>query len=116
MELSPRRVGDVIVLGPTGRIDHLNADEFRHALEPLLADCVAGGPALLFDLSGLEYISSSGLRVLMIAAKQTRPQGGRVAVAAPQPVVEEVLSISRFNLVFPVHASVDDGVRALAGS
>lgn len=114
MELSPRRIGDVIVLGPAGRIDHLNADEFRSALEPHLAACVAGGPALLFDLSALEYISSSGLRVLMIAAKQTRPHGGRMAVAAPQPVVGEVLTISRFNLVFPVHASVDDGVQALA--
>lgn len=116
MELSPRRLGDVIVLGPTGRIDHLNAEDFRTALEPLLAACVAGGPALLFDLSALDYISSSGLRVLMIAAKQTRPQGGRVAVAAPQPMVREVLEISRFNLVFPVHATVDDGVRALAAA
>ncbi|MGE3772313.1 MAG: STAS domain-containing protein [Gammaproteobacteria bacterium] len=113
MELSPRRVDDVIVLGPAGRIDHLNADDFRSAIEPHLTVCSGEGPALLFDLSELEYISSAGLRVLMIAAKTAKPRGGRIAVAAPQPMVAEVLDISRFNLVFPVHASLDDGLRAL---
>ena len=116
MELSPRRVGEVIVVVPTGRIDHLNADDFRAALEPYLAQCTAEGPALLFDLSGLEYVSSAGLRVLMIAAKQTRPQGGRIAVAAPQPMVGEVLDISRFNLVFPVHATLAEGLHALGAA
>ncbi|HMM78244.1 MAG TPA: STAS domain-containing protein [Gammaproteobacteria bacterium] len=113
MELSPRRVGDVIVLRPAGRIDHLNADDFRSSIEPQLAACTGAGPALLFDLSGLEYISSAGLRVLMVAAKTAKPRGGRIAVAAPQPLVAEVLDISRFNLVFPVHASLDEGLRAL---
>ncbi|MCC7126513.1 MAG: STAS domain-containing protein [Acidobacteria bacterium] len=113
MDLSPRRLGDVIVLGPAGRIDHLNADEFRRALEPHLSACSGEGPALLFDLSAIEYLSSAGLRVLMIAAKTAKPRGGRVAVAAPQPLVAEVLDISRFNLVFPVHASLDAGLRAL---
>lgn len=114
MDLSPRRLGDVIVLGPVGRVDHLNADDFRAAVEPHLALCAAGGVSLLFDLSALEYISSSGLRVLMVAAKQSKPRGGRIAVAAPHPVVAEVLEISRFNLVFPVHATVADAVQALA--
>ncbi len=114
MDLRPRRIGDVIVLGPAGRVDHLNADDFREAVEPHLAQCEAGGASLLFDLSGLEYISSSGLRVLMIAAKLSKPRGGRIAVAAPRPVVAEVLEISRFNLVFPVHASVADAVQSLA--
>lgn len=113
MDLSPRRVGDVIILGPVGRVDHLNADDFRAAVEPHLAHCETDGIALLFDLAGLEYISSSGLRVLMIAAKQSKPRGGRIGVAAAQPLVGEVLQISRFNLVFPVHDSVADGVRAL---
>ncbi|MCC7122873.1 MAG: STAS domain-containing protein [Gammaproteobacteria bacterium] len=113
MELSPRRFGEVIVVSPAGRIDHLNADEFRAAIEPHLTACTGGGPALLCDLSRLEYISSAGLRVLMIAAKTMKPRGGRLAVAAPQPMVAEVLDISRFNLVFPVHASLDAGLRAL---
>jgi anti-anti-sigma factor len=116
MDLRPRRQGDVIVLGPAGRVDHLNSDEFLAAVEPHLAQCEAGGVALLFDLSSVEYMSSSGLRVLMLAAKQAKPRGGRVAVAAPQALVAEVLEISRFNLVFPIHASVDEALRALAAT
>ncbi len=104
------------MLGPAGRVDHLNSDEFLAALAPHLALCETGGIALLFDLSEVEYMSSSGLRVLMIAAKQAKPRGGQVAVAAPQALVAEVLEISRFNLVLPIHASVDDGLRALSAT
>jgi len=116
MDLRPRRQGDVIVLGPAGRVDHLNSDEFLAALAPHLALCERGGSALLFDLSEVEYMSSSGLRVLMLAARQAKPRGGRVAVAAPQALVAEVLEISRFNLVLPIHGSVDDGLRALSAT
>jgi anti-anti-sigma factor len=116
MDLRPSRQGDVVVLGPVGRVDHLNSDAFLAALEPWIALCAAGGLSLLVDLSEVEYMSSSGLRVLMLAAKQTRPRGGRVAVAAPQALVAEVLEISRFNLVFPIHATVEEGLRALSAA
>ena len=48
----------------------------------------------------------------MIATKRTKPVGGQLAVAAAQTMVREVLEITRFNLVFPVHASVAEGLRA----
>jgi anti-anti-sigma factor len=54
----------------------------------------------VLDFSKVEYISSVGLRVLMLAAKQSREQGGTIVVAALQPVVREIFEISRFNLVF----------------
>lgn len=117
MELSVERCADVVVLKPAGRIDHQTAAVFSAALAPYLQNCKAGGDCLLFDLSALDYISSAGLRVLMIATKQTKPVGGKLAVAAPHSVVREVLEITRFNLVFPVHATVADGLHALsAGS
>lgn len=114
MELDAERRADIVILRPVGRIDHHTADQFNAALAPYLETCKAGGDRLLFDLSALEYISSAGLRVLMIATKRTKPAGGEIAVAAPQPVVREVLEITRFDLVFPVHATVADGLRALS--
>ena len=113
MDLTPRRQADLVILHPAGRIDHFNAQEFAQALEPELQVCHSSGCRLVFDLSGLAYISSAGLRVLMLAAKQVGPRGGRIALAAPQPVVREIIEISRFNLVFPLHASVDEAVSAL---
>jgi anti-anti-sigma factor len=114
MQFSAERRGDIVILRPRGRIDHQNAESFSAALAPFLNDCRAGGDRLLFDLEGLEYISSAGLRVLMIATKRTRPAGGEIAMAAPQDVVREVLEITRFNQVFPVHASLDAGLAAFA--
>lgn len=112
MKLNAERRANIVILQPVGRIDHQTADAFSIALAPYLETCNASGDRLLFDLSALDYISSAGLRVLMIATKRTKPVGGQLAVAAPQDMVREVLEITRFDLVFPVYASVADGVRA----
>ena len=58
------------------------------------------------DFAGVEYISSMGLRVLMVAAKQLRARGMRIAVAALTPVVKEIFDIARFNHVTEVFPSV----------
>jgi len=114
MELLATRHEDVVVIGVAGRIDHMNAEAFKSGIATHVEACRSGGDRVLFDLANLEYISSAGLRVLMVASKSTKPVGGEIAVAAPQPVVREILDITRFNLVFPIYDSVDDGLRAFA--
>lgn len=114
MQLNTSRCVDVVLLQPTGRIDHNNAEAFAQSVVPHVKDCRSGGDALLFDLSKLEYISSAGLRVLMLVSKNVSPQGGKVALAQPQRVVAEILEISRFKYVFPIHASVAAGMAALS--
>ena len=110
MQFSDRQVGNALILKASGRIDHASTDTFRTALQPHL-DRSRESTVLVMDMSGVEYISSVGLRVLMLAAKQVRIQGGAIAVAALQPVVREIFQISRFYLVIP---SYDDVPRALA--
>src|SRR5262245_48631968 len=100
MDLAPRSIGDVLVLAPAGRLDHESIDAFQAGLQPQLEAALAAGRGVLFDLSGLEYVSSSGLRCFMLAARQAAAKNARLAVAAPRPVVAEILEISRFNLVF----------------
>lgn len=114
MQLTNRRIGNAVVLAASGRIDHASADGFREALQPYLAQCKAGGDTVVLDFSGVEYISSVGLRVLMLAAKQAKGQQGAVAVAALQPVVREIFEISKFTLVVPCFAGVRDALAALA--
>jgi anti-anti-sigma factor len=112
MELNTQRVGNCIVVSPRGRVDHASADAFSAALAIQVAQCSAGGPAIVLDMSGVDYISSVGLRALMVAAKQVKAQSGRIAVAALTPMVREVFQISRFHLVFDLF----DGVDAALGS
>lgn len=116
MELQAQHCADVVLLQPQGRIDHLNAEEFSRALNPHLAGCRAGGCQVLFDLSQLEYVSSAGLRVFMLASKQVSPAGGRMVFAAPQTVVREILHISRFHLLFPIFPSVAEALKALGSA
>ena len=111
MDLHPKTVDGVKVVAPLGRIDHASADDFQAALEPHLAQCRDQEPALVIDMSGVDYISSVGLRVLMVAAKQVKAQKGHIVIAALAPVVKEVFEISRFNLVFDLFDSVASAAR-----
>lgn len=116
MELSQRRYSDVIVASVSGRVDHGNAEQLRTALWPLLDSCAPGRDKLLLDLGPLEYISSAGLRVLMLAARQAKAQGGTVAVAGLGTVVREIFEISRFNLVFRIFDSVAAALAELSAA
>jgi anti-sigma B factor antagonist/stage II sporulation protein AA (anti-sigma F factor antagonist) len=71
------------------------------------------GARVLINLSGVDYISSAGLRALMMASKQSKASEGRLAVAALSPVVQEIFTISRFALVVQVFNTPDEAIEAL---
>ncbi len=110
LEISEQRQGDVVVLGPTGRINNDTSAEFQSRL---LGSVGSGGATVLVDLSGVEYISSAGLRALMMAAKQSKASSGRLAVAALNPVVKEIFAISRFSYVVTVFETLAEALAAL---
>lgn len=114
MKVASMRYADVVVAAPAGRIDHANADGLKTALAPALEPIPPPGDALLLDLAGVDYISSVGLRVLMMAAREMRAQQRRIGVAALQPVVREIFEISRFNLILDVFPSVRAGLEKMS--
>lgn len=107
MTWSEREAGDAILASIEGRIDLSNADAFKDAMAAALAKAKG---ALIVDLSGVDYMSSAGLRSLMIVHKAAKAAGKTLALAALQPLLMEIFTISRFNLVFPIF----DNVRAAA--
>ena len=115
MQFSSRRIADVFVAAPVGHIDHPNAQQLQVALTPVLAAAARERNALVLDLAEVDYISSMGLRVLLMAAKQSRAQNTRIAVAALQPVVKEIFDIARFNHVLEAFASVRAALEQLSG-
>ncbi len=110
MHIATQHFADTLVVTPSGRIDHRSAAALEAALAPLLADTAARHGALVLDFSGVDYISSVGLRVLMLAARQLRAAQARLAVAALQSVVAEIFGISRFDKVLEVHATVEQAL------
>lgn len=110
MPIASRRFADVLLAAPSGRIDHASAAQFEADLNAVLAQHGAGGGPLVLDFSQVDYISSAGLRVLMIAASQMKAKQGKLAVAALNPVVAEIFAISRFDRVLPVKATLDEAL------
>lgn len=114
MQFASRTLADVVLAAPVGRIDHPNAQALEQALQPLLAQAGARNLALVLDFAGVDYISSMGLRVLMVAGKQMRAHGRRIAVAALQPTVGEIFAIARFDHVLETFPSVRDALGAIS--
>lgn len=110
MQIFHERYGDASVLTFAGRIDNSSTDNLKAGLDAYVASCRSDGDRLVLDFSKVDYISSVGLRVLMLAAKRSRDQGGTIVVGALQPVVREIFEISRFNLVFECFGTVRDAL------
>ena len=114
MELSTRRFADVVVAEPAGRIDFTNAEAFKSALWQALTQNQGEHGPVVIDFSRVDYISSVGLRVLMLAAKEMNGGRRKITIAAPSPVVREIIEISRFHLILTVFASVREALERLS--
>ena len=86
---------------PVGRLDGANAATHEAALLALLTGDVN---AVAIDLSELDYVSSAGLRVLLVTAKATKARGGSVSLKSPKPAILEVLRISGFDKILNVQS------------
>ena len=102
MKLEARTYADTVVVAPAGRLDHDNCEAFRAGLKPHLEHACATRQRVVLDLSGLEYVSSAGLRCFMLAALR--------------PVVAEIFQISRFDMVFEIFPSVREALAAVSPS
>ena len=115
MEFSSQQVADVTVIQVKGRIDHKTAKDFENALNPHLDACVAGEyQKILVDLGGVDFMTSAGLRVLMIVAKTCAKERGEIVVAALQPMIEEIFKITRFDLVLKIFPTVKSALDAIS--
>lgn len=94
----------VTVVRPDGRLNMVAAPALRKQLH----DLVQGGSArLVVDLSGTEFIDSSGLGALISGLKVARQAGGDLRIAAPTKQVITVLELTNLNRVLRAHDSAD---------
>jgi len=114
MDIANRTYADVVVVEPAGRIDYAAGVDFERAVAQLTDPSAGARAGLVFDMRRVEYMSSLGLRVLIIAAKALRSRGARIAVAHLQPVVAEIFAIARFDNIVEIHPTVSDALAALS--
>ncbi|WP_419918280.1 STAS domain-containing protein [Candidatus Poriferisocius sp.] len=105
MELSHNRTGDVLVINASGRVDGSNASDLLESLQGLFDPA---DQKVILNLAGLEYISSAGLRVLLMAAQNLDKQDKSFSICALSDTVGDVFRISGFDQIIDVFQSVED--------
>ena len=101
----------VVVVAPQGRLDSSTASGFEGELLPLAE---SGARRLIVDFSEVAYISSAGLRVLLMAAKKAKAAGVTFALAGMSAGVQQVMDISGFANFFTIYATRTEALAALA--
>ena len=114
MQLIEQRVGDAWLLKASGRIDRTATDGFKAALQPHLEQCKPGGHVIVLDFSAIDYISSVGFQVLLVAQKRAKAQYGVIAIAALQPGVKAIFEIANFSKVIRCYDSVRDALAEMS--
>jgi len=93
MKLDNKSSGDVMIVLPTGRLDAPSSEELKADMERLIGE---GWRKIVANLEGVDYISSSGLRVMLSALKKLRSLGGDLKLASLRPYVRESFEIVAF--------------------
>lgn len=106
-------VNGVNIVRITGRLDLPGADAMEIAMQQRLS---ADVQRLVLNLAGVEYISSAGLRFLLVWAKKMQAVHGILVVCCLTPNVLNVLNISGFNQLLKICESEDQAAAAAAGA
>jgi anti-sigma B factor antagonist len=113
MDIETLTVENTKVVRLKGRLDATNAPDLERELTPIIEGTEG---TLLINMKDLDYISSAGLRTLLLGAKLLKNKGGALALCALQEAVREVFDIAGFTELFPIYESEEAGLKEIASS
>lgn len=87
-----------------GRVDTMTAGDFEAEISNVLEEGVS---KLILDCSNLDYISSSGLRVFLVAQKKMMAKGGHLRLCCLKPEIKEIFDISGFSSIFSIYPDIE---------
>ena len=108
MNIRQESEGNIVILSLSGRLDTMNHPLLENELNMLLENELQN---LVLDCQDLDYVSSSGLRVLLKALKQFTDISGRFTICNLQPQIVQIFRISGFDKLFELYP---DRTEALA--
>lgn len=108
MEINERKVKGAWVVGITGRLDLEGSETLAQRLHQLIDD---GERSLIIDGETLEYVSSAGFRVLLVAAKRLKALSGKIVLSSLKPPILEVFEIAGFEAVLPIYGNADQAAQ-----
>jgi len=108
VQIHTTKEGNGTVVQLQGKVDATSAPSVEQALVGVIDQ---GEKRLVLDCAGMDFISSAGLRSLLLAVKKMKAAGGGISLAALQPNVKEVFDISGFSALFTIHGSRADALK-----
>lgn len=104
INVSSRKEGSAAVIQISGRIDAVTAPDFERACLEVVH---AGEKIVVLDLGGVLYISSAGLRSLLIIGRELQASGGVLRLANVSSLISKIFELSNFHTLFPFFDSVE---------
>ena len=111
MDISEEQIVDTCVVTAKGRLDGGASAAFAERIGGLIT---TPNPKLLIDFAGVDFVTSAGLRAVLLLVKKVKAAGGTFALCAVQDSVREVLDITGFTGMFSIHPARADAIAALA--
>jgi anti-sigma B factor antagonist len=109
MEILEKKFGNVSVICPVGRLDAYASAEMEKKVNPLVE---IPSVAMVINLEKLEYISSSGLRILLAGLKKAKKGQGDLRLSCMQAYVKEVFEMAGFMQLFKVFEKEEEAVNS----
>lgn len=111
MDLQTKKENNAVVVTISGRLDAITTPEYEKKVRELID---SGDIYFVVDFEQVDYISSAGLRGLLLTAKLLNAKGGRVCLANVKGNVRSVFDMCSFNTVFKMENSVAEALAVIA--
>lgn len=113
MEINKEKRNGITCLKIEGRLDASNSSAIEKDIHNTIEK---EGAKIVVDLAKLEYISSAGLRVLLVIAKEIKAKNGKVVLCSMTEGVRKVFEISGFTSIFDIQDNVDAALKKFGSS
>jgi anti-anti-sigma factor len=107
MEIGTKKEKNFVIVSLSGRMDAVSAPDFDKTVANLIAD---GQHNIIVNLSDVDYISSAGLRSILVTARQLKEKQGKILLAGLKNSVKDVFQMSGFYSIFSILESVEDAL------
>ena len=108
MEINEQKTDQCVIIGITGRLDTTNYSLLEKKLMELIDN---HQDKILVDCSKMDYVSSSGLRILLMALKKITMLKGKFVLCGLQENIHEIFEISGFTSIFEIHSSHEEALK-----
>ena len=104
MEIAIKKDSGVTIVCPNGRVDNSTAKSFEQEIMRIISD----NQPIIISFSGISYISSAGLRIILVAGKKIASVKGQLALADMSEKIYEVFKMSGFDKILKIYPTCSE--------